>query len=365
MLKRTGGLTEFEFISYADAMDKIQESKRKREEDRRRRLKLERKKNQESIAEINEFPIESDPVDIPSPAVRNHSPYPSGSGSKSKSTEKAELFWEASEGEEEEDDKVYVDDLGFKARIIHNPEPQVRQPTVLITVAGWQTYDENDFTLPFSTLVPNTYGEQYSLIWESKDLQKLGSALKILGTEVATFLFQQGLAATVLPVLMAGLTGPLWAIKLTVSFQSKTKYLMDNPWGIGLDKASRAGKVLAETLISQVQENRPVTLMGFSLGARLIYFCLLELHKRGKYGLIDDVWLFGCPVMSSNKEWVQVASVVAGKIHNGYLSRDWVLGVLYRASSASWSTVAGLGPVEGLDGFVNICLDDVIGMRYF
>ena len=80
---------------------------------------------------------------------------------------------------------------------------------------------KDDFTLPFSTLQKDIYGDQYTLVWESADLQSLGSTLKILASEVASFILQQGVLAAVLPILMAGLTGPLWALKLT--------YLMDNP----------------------------------------------------------------------------------------------------------------------------------------
>ena len=54
-------------------------------------------------------------------------------------------------------------------------------------------------------------------------------------------------------------------------------------------------KVLAETLISQVQENRPVTLIGYSLGARVIFFCLLELANRNAYGIIHQISKFQSP----------------------------------------------------------------------
>lgn len=117
---------------------------------------------------------------------------------------------------------------------------------------------------------------------------------------------------------------------------------------------------MADMLIAQVQENRPVTLMGFSLGARLIYFCLLELAAKGAHGIVEEVYLFGCPVMSTKKEWLQISSVVSGKIVNGYQKNDWVLGVLYRASSAAWADVPGLGPVDGIPGVENVKLDDVI-----
>jgi hypothetical protein len=48
------------------------------------------------------------------------------------------------------------------------------------------------------------------------------------------------------------------------------------------------------------------------------------------------------------------------KVVNGYLKKDWVLGYLYRASSALWKDVAGLSPIEGIQGIENVQLDDVI-----
>ncbi|KAI9106309.1 hypothetical protein DFS34DRAFT_574321, partial [Phlyctochytrium arcticum] len=242
-------------------------------------------------------------------------------------------------------------DEGIRFKEPEGP-PKAKQTNVLITVAGWITYGADDHTLPFSTLERDCHGDQYALCWETDALQELGSALKLLVGEVASFLVQQGLQATVLSTLMIGLTGPLWVMKLS--------YLVDNPWGIGLSKANKAGRVLADTLILGVQENRPVTLVGYSLGARVIFHCLLELASRGAYGIVEEVYLLGCPVMAEKKEWEQIVSVVSGRVVNGYSANDMVLGVLYRASVAVWNNVAGLRPVENVAGVENVNLDDVI-----
>ncbi|TPX64763.1 hypothetical protein SpCBS45565_g05660 [Spizellomyces sp. 'palustris'] len=243
------------------------------------------------------------------------------------------------------------EDDGIRFKEPEGP-PKAKQTNVLLTVAGWITYGPDDHTLPFSTLEHDAHGDQYALCWETDVLQELGSALKLLVGEVASFLVQQGLQATVLSTLMIGLAGPLWVMKLS--------YLVDNPWGNGLSKANKAGRVLADTLMQGVQENRPVSLIGFSLGARVIFHCLLELAARGAYGIVEDVYLLGCPVMAQKNEWEQIASVVSGRLVNGYSTNDMVLGVLYRASVAVWNNVAGLRPVEGVAGVENIQLDDVI-----
>ena len=116
---------------------------------------------------------------------------------------------------------------------------------------------------------------------------------------------------------------------------------------------------MADTLIGNYQENRPVTLIGYSLGARVIYYCLRELAEKNKYGIVEDVYIIGTPVMESIKDWEQCCSVVSGRFVNGYITHDWVLGFLYRASSGSFSTVAGLAPIQ-VDRIENICLDDIV-----
>jgi len=116
---------------------------------------------------------------------------------------------------------------------------------------------------------------------------------------------------------------------------------------------------LADTLIGNYQEKRPVTLIGYSLGARVIYYCLRELAEKNKYGIVEDVYIIGTPVMESVKDWEQCCSVVSGRFVNGYITHDWVLGFLYRASSGSFSTVAGLAPIP-VDRIENICLDEIV-----
>ena len=175
--------------------------------------------------------------------------------------------------------------------------------------------------------------------------------MAIFAREVATFIVQQGIQVTLLPILLGALTGPMWLIKLT--------YLLDNPWGNALSKAQKAGRLLADTLIGQVQSNRPVTLVGFSIGARLIYNCLLELADRNAYGIIDNVYLLGTPAVTSEREMRKIRSVVSGTIFNGYNPNDTVLNVLYRATTTSYSYVVGLSP-QSYPGIENVDLSEMI-----
>lgn len=54
--------------------------------------------------------------------------------------------------------------------------------------------------------------------------------------------------------------------------------MIDGPWTIALQQAIKAGKVLAKILAERDQGQRPVTLIGYSMGARVIYYCLRALR---------------------------------------------------------------------------------------
>jgi hypothetical protein len=68
-----------------------------------------------------------------------------------------------------------------------------KQTNVIITIAGWIVHSEDDHSLPFSVIEKGVHGDQYSLIWETETLKELGSALKILVSEVTSFIVQQGI----------------------------------------------------------------------------------------------------------------------------------------------------------------------------
>ncbi|KAF7724914.1 hypothetical protein EC973_000573 [Apophysomyces ossiformis] len=200
--------------------------------------------------------------------------------------------------------------------------------------------NEEATTLPFSTLDP-LMGDHFSLYWEPEMLVALGSAFKIFATEAVTFSIQQALAHTIMGALLAGLTWPLALTKLG--------YLVDNPWANGLDRARLAGLILADTIMNRNLGSRPVTLVGYSLGARVIFYCLLELARVNAYGLVENVALFGTPVSASKAQWRECTTVVSGRFINGYATNDWLLGFLFRASTAGLGNVAGLRPLQDIE----------------
>ena len=134
---------------------------------------------------------------------------------------------------------------------------------------------------------------------------------------------------------------------------TKLSYLIDNPWTVSLARASSAGLILADSLMMNNLGKRPVTLLGFSLGSRVIFSCLKELADKGAQGLVQNVYMFGSPIVANKDEFLKARSVVSGRFVNGYSSNDWILGYLFRATSGGIMRVAGLAPVEGIPGLEN------------
>lgn len=143
---------------------------------------------------------------------------------------------------------------------------------------------------------------------------------------------------------------------------SKLSYLIDNPWTVSLDRGHAAGKILADSLIERNLGTRPITLVGYSLGSRVIFSCLQELAKRGAYGLVQNVYLFGSPMVVNKDEYVRARTVVPGRFVNGYSRTDWILGYLFRLTNGGIRRVAGLAPIEDLPWIENVdCTDHVAG----
>ncbi|ESO89960.1 hypothetical protein LOTGIDRAFT_62534, partial [Lottia gigantea] len=215
-------------------------------------------------------------------------------------------------------------------------ESITKQLHITIAITGWLSSKVRDFRQPWQSLAESK--EQYSLKWESKYLDELGKSFEYITSMAVSMAAQEALKYTVLSGLIAAIAWPATLLSAA--------NVIDNPWSVCLHRANAAGRQLAEVLLAREQGNRPVTLIGYSLGARVIFSCLEELTKRkGSEGIIEDVILLGAPVSGDVKHWEPLKLVVAGKIVNGYCRGDWLLKFLYRTSSVQFR-VAGLKPVK-------------------
>ncbi|KAK9472335.1 DUF726-domain-containing protein [Dipodascopsis tothii] len=235
----------------------------------------------------------------------------------------------------------------FEFRPLHNNN----RVNLIVSISGWLSGKEDDVRLPFSTVDP-VMGDFYSLHWEPDMLRSMGQTINILATEVLTQSIQQVLGSTILVALMASLQ---WPVVLT-----KLSYLLDNPWSVSLDRAWASGLILADTLINRNLGVRPVTLVGFSLGARVVYSCLVELARMKAFGLVQNVYLFGSPVVVKRDQMLLASTMVSGRFVNGYSRKDWILGYLFRATSGGLGRIAGLAPIEHIHGIENFDCTSIV-----
>ncbi|KAH9466788.1 hypothetical protein MJO28_000613 [Puccinia striiformis f. sp. tritici] len=235
----------------------------------------------------------------------------------------------------------------FKILPLHNN----RRVNVFLTMPGFMEGANDDVRLPFSVM-DQSMGDVFSILWEPEMMGETGNIIKILTSEVLTQVGQQVLQATVLTALMSALQWPLMLTKLG--------YLIDNPWSNALARARAAGILLADILIKRHIGVRPVSLIGFSLGARAIFYALVELARQKAYGIVQEVYLLGATVTAPAKTWREIRGVVAGRFVNGYCTNDWILGYLYRATTGGIQTVAGLSPVTSVPGMENVNLTGIV-----
>ncbi|ROT35017.1 DUF726-domain-containing protein [Sodiomyces alkalinus F11] len=229
-----------------------------------------------------------------------------------------------------------------------------RRLRVTVGVNGWLR-EEADVTKPWRVLGDES--EVFALRYEMDALLALGTSLEELVTSYAwRYIKLEILKNTVL----ASLRAVLWPAYLLGAASN-----IDNPFSLARNRSEKAGHVLADALINRAQGERPVTLIGYSLGARAIYSCLRTLADRRAFGLVDTVVLIGAPAPSSTAHWHVLRSVVAGRIFNVYSENDYILGFLYRTTSLQLG-IAGLQPITDVHGIENLDLSrEVAGhLRY-
>ncbi|KAI0540841.1 hypothetical protein GGR58DRAFT_89884 [Xylaria digitata] len=242
-----------------------------------------------------------------------------------------------------------VEDFAFiPIQKYRNDEVDAHRLRVGIGISGWLR-GVDDVVLPWKVLGEGL--ETFALRFEVEALESLGNSLRTLITSFAwKFAKSEIIKRTVFAALMAG----LWPIPLTNAGR-----IIDNPWSIASQRAQKAGEVLADALINKAQGERPVTLVGYSLGARVIYICLQQLARRKAFGLVENAVLLGAPAPSSSAEWRRIRSVVTGRVVNAYSPGDYILAFLYRTGSIQFG-VAGLQPILAVKGIENINVSDLV-----
>lgn len=213
-------------------------------------------------------------------------------------------------------------------------EAPIQKLRCAIGISGWVT-KEDDVWNPWRVFSTVSL-EAFALRYEQAALISLGTTLSSI-LKSTGFGYVRGKAIKfLLPSLAAAMApyGMLGAGKF-----------LDNPFTIAMDRSDKAGKILARALVDRVQGKRPVTLIGFSMGARVVYACLEELAALKAYGIVEDAIFIGSPIPSSENAFRRMHAVVAGRLVNVYSDHDFLLSYLYRFRNAQLG-VAGLQAIN-------------------
>ncbi|KAK3044560.1 hypothetical protein LTS18_000946, partial [Coniosporium uncinatum] len=202
---------------------------------------------------------------------------------------------------------------------------------VTVCISGWLT-EKEEIVKPWS--VVSNEAEVFALKYEMEALLNLGYSMDGMVKSASWTDAQQ--QQTLLS------DAAKWPVGL-----SKVSRVLDGPFSVAKSRSEKAGEVLADAIVNKVQGERPITLVGYSLGAQVIHACLKSLAERKAFGLVEHVVMMGSPTISESKEWRVLRSAVSGRLVNVYSKSDSVLEFMCRGSKDG---VAGLQMIKGLPG---------------
>lgn len=219
----------------------------------------------------------------------------------------------------------------------HVNEHSGRSLAVCIGVHGILSQEAGIYSL-WEDAVRAPLCDFYALQWESILLHSLGSMCQQMTTQP----FSASLSILWQKYTRGGSSecSIQWPLAL-IHYATP----LDNAWTVAKQRAQQYGSTLAYAIMDrQAVGERPISLVGYSIGARVILYALLKLNEKRKLNMVKDVVVMGLPSTAGPNEWAQCRSVVAGRLINVYSRDDWLLGYLYRYLEAG-TNVAGLRPV--------------------
>jgi hypothetical protein len=193
--------------------------------------------------------------------------------------------------------------------------------------------------------------ELWHLNWEAKNLRKIarwGGTISVDG----------GSALTVAKAVARGSSTAATTFVRGGAVLAIAEAAINNPWHPVMLKAEKAGALLAEAIART--EGKTFTLMGHSLGARVIFFALMALATKDKQFVKNVVLMGGAVGREETQSWLAASSSVSGSIYNCFSENDGVLKYAYQLAAAGTSAPAGLG--KAVPVAVNVdCTDFISG----
>lgn len=220
-------------------------------------------------------------------------------------------------------------------------------------------------------------GEMYTVQWESNMLTEVCDSVTDMAFDIVsgstTFILRQ----TAFASLLSAVAIPYVLVNAA--------NMIDSSWTLAIERSDEAGRELAKSLLFSRAGHRPVTLIGFSFGARAIYSCLKELARyqeiwesqseqkdmknfredimfmREPASIVEDAVLMGLPNHLSVSSWIASRQVVAGRLVNCYSRKDLILSLMFQLKRivGALRPVCGTSPVE-IPGVENFDVTDLV-----
>ena len=259
------------------------------------------------------------------------------------------------------------------------------------TLAITETPEESENTLVVWDWQALYGGDLHTVTWESKALLGLCHVVNTMAAEVTSQATKIALQFSIIGALIAAVAIP--SALLTAS------QLIDDPYQIVILRADEAGRELAKCLL-QSEERRPVTLVGYSFGARVIYSCLMELARHQKLwekkqglteeteekgkdlvkwskrdksardesdsfeymrepaSIVEDVVFMGLPRIIDRQALTTCREVTGGRMVNCYTRNDWFLSLMFIARAGTQT--CGTSPIKDVSGIENFNVTELV-----
>lgn len=244
--------------------------------------------------------------------------------------------------------RYHADDPSFAIHVVNNTD----SPHRTIFINGFTEQKNETFEeWKSQQLTFDTHQRLYGVVWSSKSRLELGQS------------FAQGVTSkyAIAALKEIGKVGGRTASKgLNPLFLlDAIGDLLGNPWHTSMVRAAQAGVQLAEA-ISRTS-GASFTLVGHSLGCRVIYYALEALSSKNEKFISNVVLLGGAVGRNDREGWSRACLPVAGKIINCYSNKDKVLEYLYRTANAGLSDPIGIRPIIQKDvRITNVDCSDLV-----
>jgi hypothetical protein len=224
---------------------------------------------------------------------------------------------------------------------------------ICLGISGFLQQDQkqSDVWKPLTYSFPGS--ANYTLLWESKAQRDLLNVISSLSGKIGV----SQLAA----IAAKSATKKAFNMMAIPAAVLSAFEIIDNPWWVAQDRAEKAGKLLGDYIAENQFGGLPISLIGYSLGTKVIINALDRLADLGIEGKIFDVYFLAGAVAKNDPLLRKLSKVISGKLVNVYSRKDIILSYVYRAAELFAQPIGNQPLYLDEISVLNIDLTDSVG----